>query len=602
MLGSLIRQLIAGRRARGAQVLQQAVALHQAGRYAEVEQLTRAALARNPDDPEALKMLAATLCAQGRSHESLVHLRRVAELTPDAAEAHLSLGTVLAATGNTHEAIESYRRAAHLRPDLSEARYRLATMLKALGRYDDAEDCCRSGLLHDPCSALLHHVFGNVLFEQGRVDAAIVEIRTAVELDPDSSTAHGDLARMLNYTLADDPLTVWQAHRAWAERHASRFEAAALPNTNDPDPMRRLRVGYVSPYFHRHAVTFFFESILQHHDRFGVDVTLYADVAQPDEYSRRLQSYSARWRDTFALSDDQMARMIRDDAMDVLVDLSGQTPRNRLLVFARRPAPVQVTWIGYPNTTGLATMDYRFTDALCDPPGTTEHLHSEALVRLPGIYMSWRPPEEAPDVGRLPALKAGRVTFGSFNSCYKLSPRMLALWSGILEQLPEARLKLLDISGKAAKSRILELFAANGADLKRIEIVPRLSFADFLAVYGEVDIALDTFPYHGTTTTCFSLWMGLPVVTLAGGTHVSRVGVSMLTNVGLAPLVARDGDEYIHIATRLARNLNELADLRASLRDRMRQSPNTDGRCCAINVEHAYREMWAAWCRKHAAT
>ena len=330
--------------------------------------------------------------------------------------------------------------------------------------------------------------------------------------------------------------------------------------------------------------------------RAAIDVTLYADVARPDDYSARLQSYGAHWRDTVGRSDEALAALVREDGIDILVDLSGHTPGHRLLAFARKPAPVQVTWNGYPNTTGMAAIDHRITDALCDPPGATEHLHRETLVRLPAIYMAWQPPADAPAVAPLPAQTRHAVTFGSFNSCYKITPALIALWSRLLARAPASRLMLLTIDGAVATTRIRDLFAANGVDAARLDIRPRVTHEEFLALHGEVDVALDAFPYHGTTTTCFSLWMGVPVVTRAGAVHAARVGASLLTNVGLPELVAHSDDEYVDIAARLAGDLPQLAALRAGLRERMTHSPLTDGRACARNLEHALRQMWMAWC------
>ena len=577
--------------------LAETLQLQQRGRYTEVVAMCRSTLARDPDNADALQLLAAALCAQGKSLEGVACLRRVTEVAPDAAEPHANLAMVLAATGDVNGAIASYRRAVRLRADYSGAWNPLAVLLKTLGRYDEAEECCRAGLRADARSAALHHTLSSVLFEQGRVDDAIAEVRAALALVPDLPAAHSDLVRMLNYADAQDPVAVYREHRAWAKRHARPLEEAAPPHRNDPDPARRLRVGFVSPYFRKHAMNFFFESVIEHHDRGKLEVILYADVAQPDEYSERLRSYGAAWRRTVGLSDEQLAAMVRDDATDILVDLSGHTPHNRLLAFARRPAPVQVTWNGYPNTTGMAGMDYRITDAYCDPPGTTEHLHSEKLVRLPAVYMTWRPPHDAPDTGPLPALESRRITFGSFNSCFKITPALAALWSRILSQVPGSRLMLLTVNGGVAERRIRDFFAGNGVDPRRLELLPRMTHEEFLAAHRRADIALDAFPYHGTTTSCFSLWMGVPVVVLAGATHVSRVGVSLLSNVGLPQLAARNGDEYVEIATRLAQDPSGLAGIRAGLRGMMLRSPVTDGRSGARDLEAALREMWTTWCR-----
>jgi predicted O-linked N-acetylglucosamine transferase (SPINDLY family) len=582
--------------------LNEALQLRQLGRHREIIAICRSVLTRQPDNTDALNLLASALLAQGESREGIACLRRVAELVPDSAETFANLAAALAATGDAPGAVDNYRHAVSLRPDFAKAWSNLAALLKALGRYDEAEECCRSGLRSDAEHAALHHTLANALFEQGRVDAAIAEIRAALALNPDTPAVHSELLRMLNYADAQDPVAVYREYRAWAERHARPLEDAALPHNNNPDPTRRLRVGYVSPYFRKHAVTFFLESVIQHHDRSNFEVILYADVAQPDEYSERLQAHGAIWRKTVGMSHERLAWMVRNDAIDILVDLSGHTANNRLLAFARRSAPVQVTWNGYPNTTGMASMDYRITDAYCDPPGTTEHLHTERLVRMPGIYMAWRPPDQSPGVGPLPALESGRVTFGSFNSCYKITPGLIALWARILRQVPGSRFMMLTIDSGIAERRVRDLLTGNGIDPKRLDILPRLTHEEFLTAHQRADIALDAFPYHGTTTTCFSLWMGLPVVVLGGATHVSRVGVSMLSNVGLPQWVAHNDDEYVETATRLAADLPGLAKTRAGLRGMLLQSPNTDGRSCARNLESAYREMWVTWCRMRGKT
>jgi predicted O-linked N-acetylglucosamine transferase (SPINDLY family) len=520
-------------------------------------------------------------------------------VAPDSAPAQAALASVLARTGDLTGAIEGYRRATRLAPGFADAWAALALLLKPLGRYDDAERSCQAGLQANPRHPVLHHAYSSVLFEQGRVDEAIAEARAALELAPDQEV-HGDLVRMLNYTDAQDPPALYREHRAWAERYAAPLERAAPPLHNDPDPARRLRVGYVSPHLRRHAVAFFLEAVLEHHDPARVEVILYADVPQPDDYSRRLQSYGAIWRETSGLTDEQLADAIRRDRVDILVDLTGQTPRHRLLAFARRAAPVQITWSGYPNTTGLSVMDYRITDDWCDPPATTEHLHSERLARLAPIYQSWRPPSEAPPIAPLPALRSGGITFGSFNSCYKVTPGTVALWSRVLARVPGSRLLLLDVTGETAANRYRALFAEHGIDAARLDIRPRMAFEAFLAVHGEADIALDTFPYHGTTTTCFSLWMGLPVVTLAGAVHLSRVGVSLMSNLGRPEWVAREPAEYVEIAARLAADTDRLAGLRFGLRERMLRSPLTDGAGTARALENAFREMWTSWCRARA--
>lgn len=608
MLGNLIRQLFRRDRAPtnntaraqvDAPTLAHALELHRQARHDEAAAACRALLEREPINTDALSLLGAAMCGRGDAREGSIHLRRVAELMPHSADAHLSLATVLAALGETDDSIIHYRRALQLQPGVADAWRDLAGLLQGLRRYDEAEACCRSALQAGARSAALLRTLAQALFEQGRVEEAIAEARASLSIDPDVAATHSDLVRMLNYVESVDPLSVWREHHAWDLRHARALALAAPAPGNDPDPARRLRVGYVSPYFCKHAMNFFFESTVKHHDRGNFDIVLYADVARPDEYSKRLQDFGAAWRRTVGMSDAELAAAVRQDAIDILVDLSGHTPRNRLLAFARRPAPLQVTWNGYPNTTGMAAMNYRITDGWCDPPGATEHLHSETLMRLPAVLMTWQPPLGAPQPGNPPALEAGHVTFGSFNSCFKITPAVVALWSRVLDRVPGSRLLMLAIDSGVAERRIRDLFARNGVAPERLEILPRLPHESFLEAHRRADIALDPFPYHGTTTTCFSLWMGLPVVVRSGTVHASRVGASLLNSIGLPELVAANEDEYIDIASRLAADIPGLARLRATLRERMLNSPLTDGREGARALERAYRTMWTDWCRSH---
>jgi predicted O-linked N-acetylglucosamine transferase (SPINDLY family) len=601
MLGNLLKRLVGLKNTVAAVVddqwITETLRLQRLGNMPEVVARCEAALAREPAQIDVLNLLAAALLAQGKTADGIRHLRHANALAPSA-KTHAHLGGILATTGDFEGAIASYRAAVALQPDFVDAWNTLAALLKALARYDDAEEWCRSGLSQLPPNAALKHTLATVLFEQARVEEAIATMRESLALQPGNPAAHSELLRMLSYSDTQEPAQIYREHLAWAAQHARALEDATPPHPNTPDSARRLRVGFVSPYIHKHAVTFFLESVIEHHDRAQLEIFLYADVARPDDYSERLKAYGAHWRGTLGLDHAQLAQRVRDDAIDILVDLSGHTANNRLLAFARKPAPVQVNWLGFPSTTGMRSMDYRITDEYCDPPGMTEHLNSEQLVRLPGIYMAWRPPDGTPAVAPLPALKNKYVTFGTFHSAFKITRTTAALWARILQRVPDSRLRVMAITGIAAERHVCKLFAESGVSEQQLVILPRLKFDDYLAAYADVDIALDTFPYHGATTTCFSLWMGLPVVVLEGGTHASRADVSMLNNVGLPQLIAKTGDDYVDIAVKLAHDLPQLADMRANLRDMMARSPNADGRACARNLEYAFREMWVAWCSK----
>ena len=575
---------------------ERATVLQQSGAFAEAAALCEARLTEDPKDADAQQMRGAALFRLGRTAEGLSCLHEAAKLTPTNGDLQLQIARVYAAIGQLQPALAAYRSAHAL--DIPAAAGELAMLLKTVEGYDEAEDCLRAALPRSTTPARDRHRLAGMLFEQGRVPEAIAELRAALALEPEDPVVHSDLLRALNYADGIDPDAIFEEHRAWARRHADPLARDLPPFANEISPGRRLRVGYVSPYFRKHAVTFFLESVLAAYDRSAFDIYLYADVARPDSYSERLKSYGLTWRDTLRISDEALAQAVREDRIDILVDLSGHTPGHRLLAFARRPAPVQVTWNGYPNTTGMSAIDYRVSDALCDPPGLTERLHSERLVRLPQIYMSWHPPDDAPEPGAAPVIATGRITFGSFNSCYKLTPTIVNLWARVLNAVENSRLIVYAVPGARAEHRLRELFAASGLASGRIEVRPRVTHEAFLEAHREVDIALDSYPYHGTTTTCFSLWMGVPVVSLVGRTHVSRVGLTLLSSVGLEALAAPDYDGYVNAAASLARDPQRLGALRSGLRDRMLASALTDGAACARALEAAYRRMWVEWCSR----
>jgi protein O-GlcNAc transferase len=393
-----------------------------------------------------------------------------------------------------------------------------------------------------------------------------------------------------------DPDTLFQEHCYWAQCHA-----AGLPvpvHTNDRDPERRLRVGYVSPDFYRHAAAHFLEPILRHHDPRQVEVFCYAEVAAPDAVTARFQSYAHAWRWTFGQSDAELIRQIQADGIDILVDAAGHSAHNRLLVFAHQPAPIQITGIGYPNTTGLSSIDYRLTDALTDPPGEPVR-HSEELLRLP-LAFCYATPDIAPEVTPLPALTRGYVTFGSLHNLAKLNGAVLDLWAALLEELPSARLVIFRhlLQGQVREQLFQEL-TRRGIRPERFDLWHALEPGrTFLDVYAGIDVALDAFPWNSHTTACEALWMGVPVVTLYGNRYAGRMAADVLTAVGLPELVAQTPRGYVSIAAELAGDLDHLAQLRGSLRQRMAASPLCDGPTFTRSVEEAYRSVWRRWCAR----
>jgi predicted O-linked N-acetylglucosamine transferase (SPINDLY family) len=407
---------------------------------------------------------------------------------------------------------------------------------------------------------------------------------------------------ILNYDGHLSAATLFDAHRALDERYG-RAVFRPDAHANDRGAERRLRVGYVSPDFRSHSVAHFLEPLLRRHDRNAVEVFCYAEVNWPDARTECFKQLADHWLLTVGMSDEEVAERIRRDRIDILVDLAGHTAsghaaKSRLLVFARKPAPVQMTWLGYPNTTGLKAIDYRMVDEVTDPVGEADAFASETLVRLSGGFLCYGGDDGPPAPGPVPSLTTGTVTFGSFNSPPKLSPATLDAWAQVLARLPEARLLLKGKPFADAATRALyhDRLAERGVGPERVELAPWLPEQAHLALYDRLDIALDPFPYNGTTTTCQALWMGVPVVALRGDRHASRVGASLLTQIGLPELIADSIGAYVEIAVALAGDPARLADLRHSLRRRMLASSLCDAAGFARKTEHTYRTMWRRWC------
>jgi predicted O-linked N-acetylglucosamine transferase (SPINDLY family) len=365
-----------------------------------------------------------------------------------------------------------------------------------------------------------------------------------------------------------------------------------------------MNIGYFSPDFKRHSVAWFVEPLLAAHDQSRFKIFCYGNVASPDATTKRIADSCEEWRDIARLGDEWVGDLVRADRIDILVDLAGHTGDGRPLLFARKLAPVQVTWLGYPNTTGIAAIDYRLTDAVADPEDATDRSYVEKLVRLESGFLCYGPPPEAPEVAALPLAGADHVTFGCFNNLAKVTSSMIALWARLLGALPGARLKLksFGLAAESARRSIQEQFGRLGIGAERLELSgPEESFAAHLAKYAAVDIALDVFPYNGAATTCEALWMGVPVVTLAGSTHVSRVGASILGRVGLEELVAHSHEDYLQKALSLANDPLRLGALRTGMRERLRASPFLDAQGFARSLEKAYGEMWDTWVRSEEA-
>jgi len=605
------------------------VILGQAGRHQEAAELIRRAIAVAPGNHAYHFHLASFLQSAGRMDEAIASYQRAIELKPDFVKAHNDLGTAWKAKGEIGRALACYRRALALSPNFAGAYCNLGMALRANGQTEQAIACYERALAIDGKFPLAHYNLANAWKDTGKLDAAIAGYQRAIALDPHHAAAYSNLANALAdngqldeaiaanrkamalrpgfvaahdnllFTLHSYPASTAQSlldeSRRWNEEHARRFGRLIRPHTNIRNPDRRLRIGYVSADFCEHVCAQFLLPLLGHHDRRRVELICYAQVARADAVTRRFEDLAGDWRWTVGMSDEQVAQRIREDRIDILVDLKLHTDNNRLLVFAQKPAPVQVTWLGYPGTTGLDTMDYRLTDPYIDPPGLDDAFYCERSIRLGDTFWCYDPLTSEPAVSALPCLQDGHVTFGCLNNFRKVNNAVLSLWAMVLGAAAGSRLLLRAPEG-SARQRVLDRLGRDGIGHERVQFVARQAIPDYFRTYHHIDIALDTTPYNGHTTSLDALWMGVPVVTLAGQTAVGRAGVSQLTNLGLPELIARAPEDYVRLAAQLAADRPRLVELRATLRERMRNSPLMDYARFARGIEDAYGTMWRTWC------
>ncbi|HYV39602.1 MAG TPA: tetratricopeptide repeat protein [Gemmataceae bacterium] len=606
------------------------LAYQAAGRLDEAVAANREALRIKPDSPQAYNNLGNTLADQGKLDEASVCYERAMRLLPDFpdpynnlavarqkqgklkdaeqlclkairlkpdySEAHHNLATAILLQGRRDEAIEQFHTALRLKPNYAEAHSNLATALQPQGKLDEAEEHLREALRIQPKLPDANNNLGGILQSQGFLDEASACYRAALALQPDYSSAFSNILLNLNYDPKTTDEALFAEHRDWGNRY-SRVERMGPAPDHDRNPNRRLRIGYASPDLSWHPVCHFLEPILANHNPEQVESFCYAEVSAPDVMTAQLKSLAHQWRSTHGLNDYQMADMIRADRIDILVDLAGHTAKSRLRVFTHKPAPVQVTWLGYPCTTGLLTMDYLLTDAIVDPPGEIAWF-TEELIRLPNGFCCYQPPRGAIDVNPLPAKQAGHITFGSMHNVPRLNGQVLDLWCALLRAMPSARLVIFrnSLQGKSRESIHRQLLE-RGMDPARFDLLFSIKgLSSWLDMYNRFDISLDTFPWSGHTTTCESLWMGVPMVTLRGTRHAGRMVSSVLTQVGLTDWIAETPEQYVEIAMRMGQDVDKLAEMRASLRERVGNSPLCDGKNFTPTVEAVYREIWQRWC------
>jgi protein O-GlcNAc transferase len=611
------------------------MALHEVGRHVEAESSYHEALRLEPDNAEVLTNLAATLAAQGKLTEAEASYRQALQRRPDLTPALHNYGLILSELGKHEEALgchehalrlqphdpavreghvailnrlgneylaqgqlakahACYERAMQIKPDFAGGHINLGFLRYTEGRLSEAAASCERALGIDPQAAEAFSVLGMVLLDQGRQDEALRAMQRALDLKPDSAVIHSGYLNTLQYQPDITPEQLHRAHQDYQRRHAAGVTRCSHPN--DRAPERRLRVGFVSPHFERHPVGYFLIGALERLDRREFEIVCYSDAKGHDDMTARFHAAAADWRDMRGKKDEQFTQQVQADRIDILVDLAGHTGGNRLLAFARKPAPIQITWLDYEGTTGLDALDYLLADPFVVPPGA-ELWYTEKILRMPHGFVCYESPKTAIEPGPLPARATGHVTFGSFNLLAKITPRVVTAWARILKRLPDSILLLkykgLDDPPTAALWR--ERFAAAGVGPERVLLEGWSPYDEFLTRYQRVDIALDPFPYTGGLTTCEALWMGVPVITLAGQTFAGRHGASHLSNVGLSDMIAGDVDRYVELAVGLGQDLARLADLRAGLRQKILSSPLCDPRRFAQDLGERLRGVWRQW-------
>lgn len=610
------------------------------GRLREAEVSFRQVLRIKPKHPHAHNCLGNALMLLGQPNDAEASYRHALQLRPNLAEAHNNLGNSFHARGLLAEARASFERALRLKPDFVESQSNLGNALQAMGLLAEAEASFKAALRLKPDLAGVHNNLGNVQLAQGRLREAAASFeraaqlspkyaaahnnlgnarlalgqaaeaeasyRTAVQLQPDYWEAHSNLLLSLAYRADVSNDELLEAHRQYGIRVQTLYDGQRHVHSSQLiglGPDRPLRVGYVSPDLREHSVAHFVAPVLREHDRAAFEVFCYAGVLRPDAVTASLKQYAAQWVSTVGMTDENLCERIIVDRIDILVDLAGHTAGNRLPVFARKPAPLQISWLGYPNTTGLRAIDYRLVDEITDPPAEADRFATERLRRLEHGFLCFEPPRFAPDPERPPCVaNSSAITFGSFNNPAKLSAVTLDALIQILANVPRSRLLLKGkgFEDELTRGEFMARFEKHGGSPERVALLGKTeNLSDHLSVYEQVDVALDTFPYNGTTTTCEALWMGVPVVTVMGDRHAARVGASLLTLVGLTDLVATSVQRYVEIACVLATDVERLRTLRATLRGQMAASPLCDAKAFTRKIEAMYRDLWQRAAEPH---
>jgi len=546
-----------------------------------------------PDNIDAHYIIGLIASSNEKNAKALKHLEKAASLCNDNPNIFYNYGAILQRTAHYVKAAEQYKKALSLKPTHKGALLNYSAVMLIMGKAKEAELAARKLHEVDPSDVSFLMNLGNSFKDQGQINESIDAYKKFLERQPEHAIAGSNMLLCLNYSLLDAE-TIFQEHKEWEKRVKPGITVTTYPERH-LDPVKSpLRIGYISGDFKTHSVAYYFEPILKYHDRTCFEIFCYSDVENPDIVTHRLQKLSHTWHNIHSKKNDEVIELILHDEIDILVDLAGHAGNKRISLFLNRLAPVQLTYMGYPNTTGISTMDYRLTDVWADPEGMDRY-YTETLYRLKDGFLCYRPVVDAPPVSETPAKSNDYITFGSFNNLPKINLYTIEVWSNILKAVPHAKLymKTKPFKDLSVQDRYKKLFNAQGIEDNRLIFCAfASSIPDHLTTYKNVDIALDTFPYNGTTTTCEALWMGVPVVSLIGDMHAGRVGYSLLSRIGLPSMVAENVEKYIGIVTFLSSDIERLSKLRKGLRITVAQSPICNAISFTGTLEDAYRDMW----------
>lgn len=569
--------------------------------YKKLEQYHQAidfytkAIRINPDHSASHNNMGNAYMALNKKKKAAGCYKRALKIFPDFPEALYNLAQTYQRTGRVREALSLYQKALEHNPAYAAAYNNLGNIFQDLGMVNDAILCFQKALSAQPEFLEALNNMGNCFKDMGEIDKALRCYRTVLDINPDFIAAHSNLLYCMNFQEGQNAKQLFQQHQAWALQHTSTLKRIIPLKGTDQSSDKHLRIGYISPDFRQHPVTHFIEPLITGHDRSSFTIYCYSDVDNSDPATERIKSGADAWRDIAGESDQRVAEQIQKDSIDILIDLAGHTANNRLTLFARKPALIQISYLGYPNTTGISEMDYRITDSWADPPGKTDHLYSEKLLRLPSGFLCFTADEAIPVASETPSCRSGRITYGSFNQPAKITHEVIRVWSEILSRVQHSQLVLKSkiYCDTMVQKWTRDQFVEYGIMPERIKLLEHhLSHAEHLNSYQHIDIGLDPFPYNGATTTCEALWMGVPVIVLAGESHVSRVGVSLLNSIGRPELIADSMDEYIQKSVSLGNDPTRIQEYRNRLRSAMRNSGLTDRKTFCASFEKILKKIW----------